>query len=77
MPKEVLSLVEFQNYLRIGQRKALQLLETGQVPGRKIGTRWRVHRADVINWLHSGKGLTEKVEQCEDRSGSAEKTPGN
>lgn len=58
-PKEVMSLDEFKTYLRIGTIKALQLLESGEVPGRKIGTRWRIHRDDAIAWLRSGRGIKE------------------
>jgi excisionase family DNA binding protein len=50
-PKEVMSLNEFQKYLRIGNVKALELLTSGKIPGQKIGTRWRIHRQAVENWL--------------------------
>jgi excisionase family DNA binding protein len=59
-PKEVMSLDEFMNFLRIGKKKALALLENGDVPGRKLGTRWRVYRDDAIDWLRSGKGIKHK-----------------
>ncbi len=54
-PKEVMSVPDLQKFLRLGKIKVLNLLETGQIPGRKIGTRWRVYREDAINWLRTGK----------------------
>jgi hypothetical protein len=53
--REVMSLQELQHFLRIGNIKALQLLESGQIPGQKIGTRWRIYKDDAISWLRSGR----------------------
>jgi excisionase family DNA binding protein len=50
-PEEVMSLNELQKYLRIGNIKALDLLNSGQISGKKIGTRWRIHRQAAENWL--------------------------
>ncbi len=60
-PKEVMSLPELEKFLRIGKIKAVNLLETGQIPGRKCGTRWRIYRDDAINWLRTGKPEEEAV----------------
>jgi excisionase family DNA binding protein len=54
-PKEVMSLNELQKYLRIGNIKALELLTSGQIPGQKIGTRWRIHRSAADAWLMTGQ----------------------
>jgi excisionase family DNA binding protein len=51
-PKEVLSVPELQNFLRLGKIKVLDLLESGQIPAQKIGTRWRIHRNAVVKWLN-------------------------
>ncbi len=56
-PKEILSLQELCKFLRIGPNKVIPLLESGAIPGRKMGTRWRIHREEAINWLRTGKGI--------------------
>ncbi|HBF39799.1 MAG TPA: hypothetical protein DDW50_21105 [Firmicutes bacterium] len=55
LTREVMSLPELKKFLRIGTIKALELLESGKVPGKKFGTRWRIYRDDAINYLRSGK----------------------
>jgi excisionase family DNA binding protein len=54
--QEVLSLADLQKYLRIGRTKALELLESGEIPGRKLGTRWRIHKNAAEAWLLHAEG---------------------
>lgn len=56
--EEIMSLPEVQKYARIGRIKALELLTSGQIVGQKMGTRWRVHRQAVDNWLLTGKEVS-------------------
>ena len=53
-PKEVMSLAEFQKYIRVGYYKAIELLTSGQVSAQKLGTRWRIHKQAVDAWMMAG-----------------------
>jgi excisionase family DNA binding protein len=52
---DILSLAEFQKYIRVGYYKATDLLITGQVPAQKLGTRWRIHKSAADAWLMAGQ----------------------
>lgn len=42
---------ELAALLRISAKTALELAESGDLPGARIGTRWVFIRADAIEWL--------------------------
>ena len=49
--KEVFGTKDLSNYLHVGYDKAKQLILTGEIPSRKIGEKYFVHKQAVINWL--------------------------
>ena len=47
----VFTLKDMCKYLQIGRVKALQLLGTGEIKGKKVGRDWRVLKSEVDKYL--------------------------
>ena len=54
-PPEVMNAEQAGQLLQLDEKIVLELAESGQLPGRKLGNQWRFSRAAVIAWL-SGEG---------------------
>jgi len=54
MEAETLDLPELARYLNRDVRDLEKLASKGQLPGRRVGGRWTVRRAEVHNWLERG-----------------------
>lgn len=50
-PPEVLTANEAALLLRLDEATLLNLAQTGQVPGRRVGNEWRFSRAALLGWL--------------------------
>lgn len=50
-PRDVLTLNEVAEYLRIPRSTAYKLAQEGKIPGQKVGRHWRFHRTVVDQWL--------------------------
>jgi hypothetical protein len=46
---EVMNLVEFMEYTRLGYKTALEVLN--EIPHKHIGREWRIHKKAVDDWL--------------------------
>lgn len=55
---EVLTLEEAAELLRLGAAAARAAAEAGEIPGRRIGGRWRFGRRRLVEWLEAGEGPT-------------------
>lgn len=53
---DVLTLADAARLLRADEREIARLAETGTLPGRRIGGRWRFARAALLAWLGRGEG---------------------
>ena len=53
--KQVLTTEETARYLRLHVKSVYRLLRKGMIPGRKVGGRWRFHRAALEGWLKKEK----------------------
>ncbi|MFO0556238.1 MAG: helix-turn-helix domain-containing protein [Polyangiaceae bacterium] len=51
--RDVLTLDEVADYLQLGKRSVYRLVNSGELPGRKVLGRWRFHVRDVENWLRA------------------------
>ena len=49
--REVLTLDEAAQLLRAGTGDVLALIETGELPARRLGEDWRLSRTAVLAWL--------------------------
>lgn len=45
--EELLTAAEVQAELRLGKRAVYRMLNRGIIPGRKVGSTWRVRRCDL------------------------------
>jgi excisionase family DNA binding protein len=50
-PPEVMTPAQTADLLQLDERVVLELAESGELPGRKLGPAWRFSRAAVIAWL--------------------------
>lgn len=56
--RDVLTLDEAADYLRVHPRTLRTKASSGAIPGAKIGKVWRFHRGQLETWLMEGGGLT-------------------
>jgi excisionase family DNA binding protein len=50
-PPEVLSAAQAAEFLQIDEAVVIEMAESGQLPGRKLGAAWRFSRAALVTWL--------------------------
>jgi excisionase family DNA binding protein len=48
---EVMNAEQAAQFLQLTEQVVLELAESGELPGRKLGNHWRFSRAAVIAWL--------------------------
>ena len=54
-PRDVLTIDELSEYLRISKSSLYKLAQDGKVPGQKVGRHWRFHRSAIDDWLRSSQ----------------------
>lgn len=50
---EVMTLKECQELLRVGKNTMLELLHTRQIEGFKIGSRWKVNKESLVEYIQN------------------------
>ena len=50
-PSDIFTFRECQEYLKVGKNTLLTLLHTGCIDAFKIGTRWKIPRAAVLEYI--------------------------
>jgi len=53
--RELMTLEEVAQYLRIGKRTTYGWAKSGKLPAFKIGQAWRFDRADIDRWVDEQK----------------------
>ena len=48
---EVMTVKECQQLLKVGKNTMLELLHTNQIEGFKIGSRWKIKKESVVEFL--------------------------
>ena len=48
---EVMTLKECQELLKVGKNTMLELLHTRQIEGFKIGSRWKVKKESLVEYI--------------------------
>ncbi|MBK7536886.1 MAG: helix-turn-helix domain-containing protein [Myxococcales bacterium] len=48
---EILTAEQAGQFLQLDDKDVLELAETGQLPGRKLGKVWRFSRAALVTWM--------------------------
>ena len=49
--RDFLTVNEAAKVLRVGRRTVYRLVETGKVPAKKVGGRWRIPRAGLVEFI--------------------------
>lgn len=52
--QDVLDIKDMCQILRIGRKTAYKLLQTGEIPYRKIGRNYKIRKEAIINYLEKG-----------------------
>ena len=52
--REILSMNQAAKLVGIHKSIIKAGLETGEIPARFIGNRWRIYKQDVIDWIRAG-----------------------
>ena len=48
---EIMTFKECQKILKVGKNTMLELLHTNQIEGFKIGSRWKIQKESVVEFL--------------------------
>ena len=48
---EIMTLKECQQILKVGKNTMLELLHTNQIEGFKIGSRWKIPKESIVEFL--------------------------
>jgi excisionase family DNA binding protein len=55
MKEEILTVKELCDYLKLSKKTILKLLNSGEIPARKVGGSWRILKSQVDNYLKGNK----------------------
>ena len=51
MEKEILTIEEAADYLKIGKRSIYKLAKDGKIPGKKVLNKWRFEKDSLRGWV--------------------------
>ncbi len=51
MEDEILTIRELAALLKIGEKTAYTMAQSGELPGFKVREQWRFRRADIDEWI--------------------------
>ena len=51
--KDILTIKEIKEILGIGKNKAYELVNNGTIPSFKIGTKYKITKVNLLNYLQS------------------------
>jgi len=54
MDKEILTIEEAADFLRIGKRSVYKLAKTGKIPAKMVLNKWRFDRDSLREWVRQG-----------------------
>ena len=52
-PSPIITPLEVSQVLRCNRDKVYRMLNSGEIPGRRVGRQWRISRRQLIEWLES------------------------
>jgi acetyl-CoA synthetase len=74
--ESILTIEEAASFLKVSKSTLYKLLESGRVPAKKIGRRWRFSRADLEDWLRNpNNGDFRLDDPAADQPASAKEPP--
>ena len=54
--KDVMTVKDLCDYLRLSKKTILRILKEGQIPARKVGGSWRILKGEVDKYLRGDDG---------------------
>lgn len=63
MEKEVMTAAELADYLSFSKNWVYRKAEAGEIPGVKLGNRWRFKKAVIDRWLEKRIAAEERGEE--------------
>jgi excisionase family DNA binding protein len=54
MDKEILTIEEAADFLRIGKRSVYKLAKSGKIPAKMVLNKWRFERESLREWVRQG-----------------------
>jgi excisionase family DNA binding protein len=57
MEREIWAIKQVAFYLRINPKTVYELVNSGELPGFKVGGSWRFKKADIKQWVDERKKL--------------------
>ena len=57
--KQIMTLAEVADYLRVTERTIYRLLWQGSIPAMKVGRQWRFDKDSISEWLEQGSRVAE------------------
>jgi excisionase family DNA binding protein len=52
---EVMTITDLAQYLQLSKSSLYKLVQSGKVPGQKIGKHWRFHKGVIDRWLSAAE----------------------
>jgi excisionase family DNA binding protein len=70
MAKEVMTVEEVAEYLRVTPSSIYEWAKAGKMPAAKVGRLWRFHREEIDAWVRRG-GLQNSPQASETEPGQS------
>lgn len=58
---EILTIREVAALLKIGEKTAYTMSQSGELPGFKVRGQWRFRRSDIDAWIHERVGKSDRT----------------
>jgi excisionase family DNA binding protein len=58
-PPEVMTISDLAEYLQVSKSSLYKLVQSGRVPGQKVGKHWRFHKEVIDEWLRGNRGAVK------------------
>ena len=69
---EILTIREVAALLKIGEKTAYTMAQSGDLPGFKVRGQWRFRRSDIDAWIHDRVGKPAAAQGAIDDPGEAD-----
>ncbi len=67
---EILTIREVGTLLKIGEKTAYTMAQSGELPGFKVRGQWRFRRSDIDDWIHDQLGKPAPSQDNDDPGGA-------
>jgi excisionase family DNA binding protein len=72
MTKNIMTMREVADFLRLTEKTAYRLASEGKIPGFKVGGSWRFRKEEIDTWIEDKiKNTAEKSDKTDKRDKAA------